>query len=108
MWLGDHYYQTMGGLSYADIYDFSEHGLQFGTEKKVRLEYHQGANEEYNLIVGESMLEFPSDWRTISTEGIQVMSITVDGTLEKAYERLLNPVYNDAKIFGSENMQSDH
>ena len=87
-WLGDHFFRTMGGISYAEIYDFSEQGLKNGTEQKKHLEFWVDEAEKYELYPNQIEYSFGGQWREINTGACLVSSFSPNDVITKLHDAL--------------------
>lgn len=90
MWLADHFYRTMGGISYVNVYDFSEQGLKSGTEQLVHFDYRASEAEEYALYPDENGYEFAfgGEWTEIKRQGILVSSFSPNDVITHLHDQL--------------------
>lgn len=88
MWLGDHFFRTMGGISYVDIYDFSAQGLKSGTEQHVRFDYAEDGAEEYFLEPAGIEYSFGGEWRELREGGCLVSSFSPNDVISELYRAL--------------------
>lgn len=90
LWLGDHFYKCMGGISYAEIYDFSEQGLKNGTEQIVHWDHPDSDAETYSLYPDVYEFQFGGDWHEIKNGACLVSSFSPDDVITELYSGLVD------------------
>lgn len=90
LWLGDHFYKCMGGISYAEIYDLSEQGLKNGTEQIVHWDHPDSDAETYSLYPDVYEFQFGGDWRKIKNGACLVSSFSPDDVITDLYNGLVD------------------